>query len=229
MSMPTPPLTYQAVLFDLDGTLCDTALDFTLAINRLLSEHQRPSLTLSQVREQVSNGAMAVIQLAFADIEDSDQLKQLRLTLIDYYQQHMLQHTQLYPGMAALLHNLQQRQIPWGVVSNKPEALTKAIVAHLTTATPASCLIGGDTLAVAKPHPEPLQLAAQQCGVDCRHCVYIGDHHRDIIAAKAAGMTAIGATFGYLTLADNPHLWGADYLADTPAQLIQHLGLATVS
>jgi 2-phosphoglycolate phosphatase len=217
---------YQAVLFDLDGTLCDTALDFTLALNRLLAEEQRKSLSLSQVRSQVSNGALAIIQTAFPDIEDKPSLLSLRNRLVNYYQDNIVWHTQLYPGMDKLLAQLAERDIPWGVVSNKPESLTRNIMQRLPLSYVPSAIIGGDTLAVAKPHPEPLWLAAEHCQTPAEHCWYIGDHHRDMIAAKAAGMTAIAASYGYISANESAHDWGADWVVDSPYQLLTLMQLS---
>lgn len=217
---------YQAVLFDLDGTLCDTALDFTLALNRLLADEQRQSLSLSQVRAQVSNGALALIQQAFPDIEDEHTLLSLRARLVDYYQQHIVWHTQIYPGLEKLLAQLASKQIPWGVVSNKPESLTREIMQRLNFSYAASAIVGGDTLKVAKPHPEPLLLAAEHCQIAPQHCLYIGDHHRDVAAAKAAGMTAVAVSYGYISSDDNPHTWGADWVVDSPYQLLTLLNLS---
>ena len=217
---------YQAVLFDLDGTLCDTALDFTLALNRLLADEQRPSLSLSQVRAQVSNGALAIIQQAFLDIKDEPRLLSLRGRLVDYYQQHIVWHTQIYPGLEKLLAQLASKQIPWGVVSNKPESLTREIMQRLDFPYAARAIVGGDTLNVAKPHPEPLLLAAEHCQTPPEHCLYIGDHHRDVAAAKAAGMTSIAASYGYISSDDNPHTWGADWVVDSPYQLLTLLNLS---
>jgi 2-phosphoglycolate phosphatase len=217
---------YQAVLFDLDGTLCDTALDFTLALNRLLAEEQRKSLSLSQVRSQVSNGALAIIQTAFPDIEDEPSLLSLRNRLVNYYKDNIVWHTQLYPGMDKLLAQLAERDIPWGVVSNKPESLTRDIMQRLPLSYSPSAIIGGDTLAVAKPHPEPLWLAAEQCQTPAEHCWYIGDHYRDVIAAKAAGMLAIAASYGYISTNESAHDWGADWVVDSPYQLLTLMQLS---
>lgn len=219
-------LNYQAVLFDLDGTLCDTALDFTLALNRLLADEQRKSLSLSQVRSQVSNGALAIIQTAFPDIEDEPSLLSLRNRLVNYYQENIVWHTQIYPGMDKLLAQLAERDIPWGVVSNKPESLTRDILQRLLLSYAPSAIIGGDTLAVAKPHPEPLWLAAEQCQTPAEHCWYIGDHHRDVIAAKAAGMVAIAASYGYISANESAHDWGADWVVDSPYQLLTLMQLS---
>lgn len=219
-------MNYQAVLFDLDGTLCDTALDFTMALNRLLQEENRPARTLTQVRNQVSNGALAIIEMAFPDIQHEGLRLSLRNRMVDYYKEHITWHTRLYPGMSLILTQLKQRNIPWGIVSNKPEELTKQIVSALTLDYEPHSIIGGDTLSVAKPHPEPLQLAATQCGVSSNECLYIGDHQRDVIAAKAAQMHAVAVTFGYLSEQEDPNTWGADVIIDSPYQLARFLGLS---
>jgi phosphoglycolate phosphatase len=222
----TPISSYQAILFDLDGTLCDTALDFTLALNRLMAQEQRHSLSLSQVGAQVSNGALAIIQMAFPEVNDEEVLMSLRHRLVSYYQQNIVWHTQLYPGLDKLLTQLATLSIPWGVVSNKPEGLTRDIISQLQLNYAPQSIVGGDTLSVAKPHPEPLLLAAKQCSAIPEHCLYVGDHRRDIIAAKAAGMTAIAASYGYLSPMDNAHDWGADWVVDSPYHLLRLLNLS---
>ncbi|MCI4411723.1 MAG: HAD-IA family hydrolase [Thiotrichales bacterium] len=219
-------MNYQAVLFDLDGTLCDTALDFTLALNRLLEEENLPARTLTQVRNQVSNGALAIIEMAFPDIQHEGIKLSLRNRMIDYYKEHISWHTRLYPGMALILSQLKQHNIPWGVVSNKPELLTKQIINALSLDYLPHSIIGGDTLSVAKPHPEPLHLAANQCGVASHQCLYIGDHYRDVVAAKAAQMKAVAVTFGYLSEQEDPYTWGADVVVDSPYQLARFLGFS---
>ena len=221
-------MNYQAILFDLDGTLCDTALDFTLALNRLLTEENRPTLSLTQIRNEVSNGALAIIQMAFPDISHEGQLSSLRNRMVDFYKEHITWHTRLYAGMDVVLLQLAQRNIPWGIITNKPEGLTHQIVKGLCLSDyPPSSIVGGDTLAFAKPHPAPLLLAAEQCKVAAKDCIYIGDHHRDIEAARAAGMTALAVSFGYLAADDNPHHWGADAVLDSPYNLAGYLGLKT--
>jgi phosphoglycolate phosphatase len=220
--------TYQAVLFDLDGTLCDTALDFTLALNRLLTEEKRPTLSLTHIRNEVSNGALAIIQMAFPDIEHEGIQLSLRNRMVAFYKEHITWHTRLYPGMDKVLAELNARHIPWGVVTNKPEGLTRQIMNGLSlSAFLPSSIVGGDTLAYAKPRPEPLLLAAEQCGVTAKGCIYIGDHRRDIEAAHAAGMASVAVSFGYLSPDDNAHHWGADAVVDSPYQLATYLGLPT--
>lgn len=219
-------MRYQAVLFDLDGTLCDTALDFTLAVNRLLTEENRSTLSLTQVRNQVSNGALAIIQLAFPDIQHEGIQLSLRNRMVDFYKEHITWHTRLYAGMELILAQLAQHNTPWGVITNKPEALTLQIMKglNLSSFLPHS-IVGGDTLAFSKPHPAPLLLAAKQCAAKPDQCLYIGDHRRDIEAARAAGMTAVAVSFGYLATDDNPHHWGADAVIDSPYNLARYLGL----
>jgi phosphoglycolate phosphatase len=221
-------MRYQAVLFDLDGTLCDTALDFTLALNRLLAEENRPHLSLTQVRNQVSNGGLALIQMAFPDIEDEAARLSLRNRLIAFYAMHITWHTRLYAGIDLVLAQLSQCNTPWGIITNKPEGLAHQIMKGLNLADfPPHSIVGGDTLAFAKPHPAPLLLAAEQCNVQPKNCIYIGDHRRDIEAAHAAGMVPIAVSYGYLTADDNPHNWGADAVIDSPYNLARYLGLKT--
>jgi len=219
---------YQAVLFDLDGTLVDTALDFTLAINRILQEEGRATCSLNQVRNHISQGALAIVQVAFDDITDIVQLHELRNRMVEYYKDNIAVHSHWYPGINDLLLDLEQRQVPWGVVTNKPEGLARKLIDSIVSEdiSPHS-IIGGDTLAYAKPHPAPMQLAAAQCQVQPEQCIYIGDHARDIEAAHAAGMFAVAASYGYLNADDNPHHWGADYVVDTPFTLKQWLNTKT--
>jgi phosphoglycolate phosphatase len=217
--------SYQAVFFDLDGTLCDTALDFTLAINRLLADHQQPSLSLSQVRQEVSNGAMSLIRLAFPTVVNEQHLLLLRNQMIAYYQQQICWHTQLYPGLDKLLSQLQTKQIPWGIITNKPIGLTQQIINELNLSYAPCVVLGGDSLAQTKPHPAPLLHAAQSCELAAEHCVYIGDHVRDIEAARAAHMPSIAVSYGYLCANENPMHWQANYVVDTPFQLMHCLGL----
>jgi phosphoglycolate phosphatase len=219
-------MDYQAVLFDLDGTLCDTALDFTLALNRLLTEENRTRVSLTQVRSEVSNGALAIIQMAFPDVVHEGMLLSLRNRMLNFYQEHITWHTRLYPGMDVVLTQLAQSNIPWGIVTNKPEGLTHQIVAGLgLSAFPPKSIVGGDTLAFAKPHPAPMLLAAEECAAAAEQCIYIGDHRRDIEAARAAGMMAVAVSFGYLSANDNAHNWDADVVIDSPYNLALYLGL----
>jgi phosphoglycolate phosphatase len=221
-------MSYQAVLFDLDGTLCDTALDFTLALNRLLTEENRPTLSLTQVRNEVSNGALAIIQMAFPDIQSESLQLSLRNRMVDFYKEHITWHTRLYAGIDLVLAQLSQRNTPWGIITNKPEGLTHQIMKGLNLVDfPPSSIVGGDTLAFAKPHPAPLLLAAEQCNAQPKDCIYVGDHRRDIEAARAADMTAVAVSFGYLSANDNPHNWGADAVIDSPYSLACYLGLKT--
>lgn len=215
---------YDAVLFDLDGTLCDTALDLTLALNRLLEQEHSPPLTLAAVRTQVSHGGRAMIRLAFPHANESQQIR-LRDRLLALYAEQLTWHTRLFPGLDRVLQALAEQNIPWGIVTNKPAHLTEPLVRGLNLPYPPLSVISGDTLPVAKPDPTPLLLAAEHCGVSPDRCVYIGDHPRDVEAARAAGMDALAVSFGYLEPQDNPHDWGALAVADTPWALARWLGV----
>lgn len=211
---------YKAVLFDLDGTLVDTALDFTLALNTLLKEENRPTLSLNVVRNDVSYGALAMIKRAFSDISEENEQIIMRSRMIAHYESIISVHSRCFPGIKSLLKDLHQRHVPWGIVTNKPEGLAKKLISELNLGAYApNSIVGGDTLPFAKPHPAPMKLAATQCRADPEQCIYIGDHIRDVEAARAAGMFAIAASYGYLSVEDNPHDWGADIVIDTPHTL----------
>jgi phosphoglycolate phosphatase len=217
----------KAVLFDLDGTLCDTALDLLHALNHSLMQAGYPCITLTQAQVQVSFGARAMIRFALAQVdpklaEDDARVEAIAQPMLAYYQAHPAWHTRLFTGIDLLLAHLADRQMPWGVVTNKPQAFSEAILNQLQLAYPPSCFVGGDRLSVNKPDPAPLLLAAELCTTAPEQCVYIGDHARDIIAAKAAGMPSIAVGYGYLSPEDNPYHWGADWVAHTPRQL-QHI------
>lgn len=222
VSHHSPPL---AVLFDLDGTLCDTALDLLCALNVALSKHHYPNITLTQAKTQISFGAEAMICFALDQVNDQlrhnkQLLAELKMEMLAYYHQHPAWHTRLFSGIDRLLNQLALRHIPWGVVTNKPQSFSDLIISQLMLDYPPACVIGGDRLATSKPDPEPLYLAAELCGIKPTQCVYIGDHPRDIIAAKNAGMRSIAVGYGYLSLTDQPATWGADWVVDTPRNLL---------
>ena len=211
----------QAVLFDLDGTLIDTAPDFAGVLNRQLVAHGRRPLPYEAVRSVVSQGARAVVTLGFGDRfpADSDEFEAIRQEFLASYLQHLADETRLFPGMDELLTALESRGTPWGIVTNKPEGLAAALMPLLGWEQRCAVLIGGDTLAVRKPDPLPLLVAAERIGVAPRECVYVGDDERDIVAARAAGMPSIVALWGYRLAEDDPQAWGGDVLVDDPRRL----------
>jgi len=214
----------RAALFDLDGTLLDTAPDMAAALNRLLAEQHRAPLAFGAVRPQVSNGAVALIRTAFPDAV-GDEFEALRVRFLDLYRDNLVVHTCLFPGFAAVLDELAACAIPWGVVTNKATWLTEPLLEILQLRARAGCVICGDTLPERKPHPRPLLEAAARIGCEPAACVYVGDALRDVQAANAAGMVALGAKFGYLNAMDEPQHWPVAGWLAAPHDLLAWLDL----
>jgi phosphoglycolate phosphatase len=210
-----PPL----VLFDLDGTLLDSAPDFVATIAVLRSRHGRPSMPEAQLRPHVSRGSRAMLAAAFPDLDD-DAREALVQPFLDIYRRELAQHGGAFHGVAELLTGIEDAGSRWGIVTNKPEALARALMPLLGWESRCAVLVGGDTLPVHKPDPAPLLHAAKQVGVAAGDCVYVGDDERDIIAARAAGMPALVALWGYRLDADDPLTWQADSLHEAPADLL---------
>lgn len=202
------PIT--TVLFDLDGTFADTAPDLADALNRTLTRHDKPTLTLAQIRPVVSHGGKALIERGFGINEQDPAFEPLRQELLAFYQEDLAKHTQLFPGINRLLQDIQQANMNWGIVTNKPAWLTEPLISSLNMHNPARSIVSGDTLPERKPHPAPLLHASTQCGAQPANCIYIGDAERDIIAGKRAGMLTLVALYGYISKDDKPEEWQAD-------------------
>ncbi|MCL4315493.1 MAG: HAD-IA family hydrolase [Gammaproteobacteria bacterium] len=210
----------RTVLFDLDGTLADTAPDLAYALNAVLQEQNRPALPYERIRPAVSHGASALIRLGFS-IEPGDaNFEPLRLRLLDIYEQHLADQTALFPGVPELLTQIEQRGMNWGVITNKPAWLTEPLLDKLGLTQRAACIVSGDTTTRRKPDPEPMLYACNKSGSTVQQCVYIGDAERDIEAGKRAGMKTLVALFGYIAEGDTPHAWGADGMIDTPQDVL---------
>jgi 2-phosphoglycolate phosphatase len=203
------------VLFDLDGTLLDTAPDMHAALDRLLQEQGRPPLPFAAVRNHVSNGSRALVRLGFPDLEESlhEPLKQRYLEL---YAADLCVGTRLFPGMGDLLDELERQGMCAGVVTNKPTWLTEPLLEALGLTPRLATVVSGDTLPQRKPAPEPMWLAARQTGIDPARLVYLGDAERDIAAGRAAGMCTLVADWGYIDAGDDPDAWRADARLPTP-------------
>jgi len=214
-----------AVLFDLDGTLIDTAPDMGGALNNLLREEGRAPLPIEAIRPYVSQGGLVLTQLGFGDTVPAADIEPLRQRFLQHYLAIIADESRLFAGFDAILQDLEARLIPWGIVTNKPEWLTHPLLEKLDLATRSAVVIGGDTLAERKPHPMPLLVVAARIGVDCRECIYLGDDERDIVAGRAAQMKTLVAAYGYIEDADAIVGWNADGVIDSPAELMQHLYL----
>lgn len=214
-----------AVFFDLDGTLVDTAPDFHTVLNAMLAEAGKPALPYAKVRAQVSNGARAVLQTGFGSKPGDAEFDALLEQFLDRYVGHLTVGSQLFAGMDAVLDKLEARGIPWGVVTNKPARFTTPLLAGLKLAERVGPVICPDHVAERKPHPEGLLKAASMVGVDPQRCIYVGDHDRDIAAGRNAGMKTIGVLFGYIDEGEDPRAWRADMYAADTAELASLLNL----
>jgi phosphoglycolate phosphatase len=213
----------EAVLFDLDGTFADTAPDLGAALNHVLSLHNKPSLPLEVTRLQASHGSAGLLKLGFNIEPDAAEFPALRDKFLAHYNNNICTHTTLFPGMAELITTLEQRKLPWGIVTNKPHRFTTPLMQALGYDKRAACIVSGDTCAHPKPHPEPMFYAAKCIGVAPQNCLYLGDDKRDIEAGRAAGMKSLIALFGYINPKADLKTWQADAAITTPLDLISHL------
>jgi 2-phosphoglycolate phosphatase len=209
----------QAVLFDLDGTLADTARDLVNALAIVCAEEQQPTPDAAVAARYVSTGAIGLVRLAFPD-HDDEQLEQFRQRLVTTYEQNLCVHTAVYPGMSEYLDVLDESGIAWGVVTNKMKYLAEPIMDQLGLLERCRTVVGGDTAAHNKPHPAPILLALNELGVSPDQAVYVGDAEKDVQAGKAAGTRTVAVTWGYIIPGHDPYSWGADYTIDQPADLL---------
>lgn len=207
------------VLFDLDGTLLDTAPDMGRALNRLRREQGCPPLGFEAIRPVVSHGSPGLLRLGFDIGPDDPTYVPLRDRFLDLYQRDLARDTRPFPGIPELLAWLESLDIPWGVVTNKPGWLTDPLLVALNLYQRAACVVSGDTLPQRKPHPAPLLHACLQAGVAASDCVYIGDAARDIEAGQRAGMHTVVARYGYIHAHEDAAAWGADFSIDAAAAL----------
>lgn len=220
--IPATPLA--AVLLDLDGTLLDTAPDLARALNTLRGEQQLSPLPFEHIRPQVSNGANAVVRVGFPGA-DAQQFELLRTRFLELYRAQLVVETRLFPGFDQVLSQLEAHRVPWGIVTNKPRWLTEPLLQQLGLLERAGCVLSGDSLAVRKPDPLPLLTAARQLNVEPARCLYLGDALRDMQAARAAGMVALGARFGYIGAHDEVQHWPVTAWIDAPLELLAWVGL----
>jgi phosphoglycolate phosphatase len=211
-----------AVLFDLDGTLLDTAPDMIHALNRVRAEQGEAPLPFDLARTQVSHGSSGLIRLAFPHL-NAEPLEKLRLRLLDLYSARLAEDTALFPGCETVLQGLAARGLSWGIVTNKPAFLTEPLLTALRLDVRAGCVVSGDTLPQRKPHPAPLLHAAALLALPAKRCLYVGDAERDVQSARAANMAVLVARYGYLGPADDPDAWAPDAHIDTPEQILDWL------
>lgn len=219
----SPRRPIRTVLFDLDGTLLDTAPDLAYALNQVLQEYGLAPLPYTRIRPVVSHGGLALIKLGFGLEPDDPGFSVRRQRLLEIYRANIARQTRFFAGMPELLTTLEERGLNWGVVTNKPGWLTDPLLQALNLTQRAVAVISGDTLNERKPHPAPLLLACERAGSQPQECIYVGDARRDIEAGHNAGMATLVALFGYIGAEDNPASWGADALIDSPAAVLEWL------
>jgi phosphoglycolate phosphatase len=218
--MHRPP---QAVLFDLDGTLADTAPDLAYALNQTLQHYQRPTLPYETIRPVVSHGGIALIKLGFGITPEIPGFEQRRQFLLDVYLNNLCRETVLFAGMDDVLTGLESRRLPWGIVTNKPAWLTDPLMRAMGLDRRAGCVISGDTCANRKPHPQPILHACELLDCEPESTWYVGDAGRDMEAGRAAGCITIGALYGYLHPQDPPADWQSDLNIEYPERLLELL------
>lgn len=215
----------QAVLFDLDGTLIDSAPDLAGAGNEMRAARGLAPLTFERFRPMVGAGARGMLGVALGVVPGSDGYEALRDEFLDRYERRLLRETRVFDAMAQVLDLLDARGLRWGIVTNKVARYTLPIVDGLGLTRRAAAVICGDTTPHAKPHPAPLLEAARRLELAPAACVYVGDDLRDVVAGRTAGMPTVAAAWGYLGEAEPIDAWGADAIVATPAGLLKSLGL----
>ncbi len=217
-------MSIAAVLFDLDGTLADTAPDLVAVLNRMLAEAGRAPMPYAIARNEVSNGSTGLVRLGFGDAGPAAEFEALRARFIELYARDVCINSRLYITLNDIDDCISRIGRRWGVVTNKPRAMTVPLLDALGLGGRPGSVVSGDQLPQRKPHPAPLLLAAGELGIAPEHCVYVGDAPRDVEAGRAAGMVTIAAAYGYI----RPHVdvtaWSADYVARHPRELVAMLG-----
>lgn len=209
-------MALKAVLFDLDGTLLDTAPDFILCVNRLRASHQQPPLAAEVIRAQVSNGARALTRLATGLDEGDPALESLNCELLAIYREILGHHSALFPGMGESLRWIEDQGLRWGIVTNKPSHFTNPLLAKLALPYTPATVVCPDHVSRSKPDPEPMLLACLQCDCEPAEAIYLGDHVRDVEAGRAAGMLTVSCDWGYISPAEDIAGWGADHRIASP-------------
>jgi phosphoglycolate phosphatase len=213
----------EAVLFDLDGTLIDSAPDLGAAADEMRTERGLPSLPLARYRPMAGAGARGMLGVAFGITPEAPEFPELREEFFVKYESRMLHHTQVFDGVAELVEALKAAGLQWGVVTNKSERFTVPLTRAMALFESARAIVSGDTTPHAKPHPEPLFEAARRLGVAPARCMYVGDDERDILAGRAAGMRTVAATYGYMGEQAEVARWDADAAIASPMELLKLL------
>ena len=213
----------KTVLFDLDGTLVDTAPDMAAALDMLCREEKQPLVAYEQVRPVVSNGSVALIMLAFGDVTDEKKLGYLKQRYLDIYLHNICKDSAPFKGIETVLDHIEHNGLNWGVVTNKPGWLTLPLMDKLQLVQRAATIVSGDTTENSKPHPDPMHHACDEANSESDECLYVGDARRDIEAGKNAGMKTLVANYGYIGMNEDINTWGADAIINTPEEILLHL------
>lgn len=213
----------RAVLFDLDGTLADTAPDLGLALNRQRIARGLPALPIAAIRPHASAGARGLLKIGFQMEPETPGYDSMREEFLAFYAEQLCRDTRLFPGMEQVLDALEVWGVRWGIVTNKPARFTVPLLGLLGIAGRAACVVSGDTTPHPKPHPAPLLAASEALGLAPQECLYVGDDRRDVEASRAAGMPCIVASYGYLGNGSDPADWGAARMVASPLDLLRVL------
>lgn len=209
----------KAVLFDMDGTLLDSAPDFIAVVQAMRAAHHLPPIDEKLIRDQVSGGAKAMVAAAFEQPADSDTFEQLRLEFLQRYQRHCAVLTRPFDGIEELLQDIERARLRWGVATNKPLRFAEPIMQRLQLIGRSAVLVCPDHVQHSKPSPDMLLLACRNMAISSQEALFVGDDERDIAAGKAAGCKTVAVTYGYIHPDDNPRHWGADAIIDHPSEL----------
>ncbi|HOM12432.1 MAG TPA: phosphoglycolate phosphatase [Rubrivivax sp.] len=225
MSLRRGSAAVHAVLFDLDGTLVDSAPDLAGAANELRQAHGLPPLPFAALRPLVGSGARGMLDAAFGIGPDDSRFGALRTEFLGLYERRLLRHTRVFAPMQPVLRAIEQQGLRWGIVTNKIARYAVPLVEGLGLMPRCAVLISGDTTAYAKPHPAPLLEAAHRLGLGAAHCVYVGDDRRDVEAGRGAHMPTLAAAWGYLGRGESAHDWQAQAVLEQPGELLNWLGM----
>ena len=212
---------FSAMLFDLDGTLVDTAPDLAFALNSLLQQQGFDPLPYDLIRPVASHGSPGLLSLGFGINSEHPDYPSLQQQFLTLYQENIIRETRLFEGMEKVLSSLEAANIPWGVITNKPAFLTEPLLNKLNLSQRAACIVSADTTPHSKPHPAPMLHACKVIDHEPTDCIYIGDAQRDIDAGKNVKMQTVTARYGYLTEDDQAESWLADAMIDHPTELLQ--------